>query len=495
MAKSRPWIAGRSRRVFLGLLALGFGGTAVGCSTADEPGDGPAEGPEEGGHEAAANGAQAVNDPAKPGAVVATVDVIVVGAGAAGLAVAERLQQAGRRVLVLEARDRVGGRVHTSRAWPDLPVDLGASWIQGSAGNPMTALAKRFGARTVATDEDAALVVDAGGRRLSDSRLADIYDGYEEVLEKAAAAAEDWDRDGSLAAAVAEAVKGLDLSAADRQALDWALDFAVAQEYAAGTKDLSAWYWDEDEALGGENLLLPDGYGLLLERVAASLDIRLGQAVTRIAHGPDGVRVSGPGGVFEADRVVVTLPLGVLKASAVTFDPPLPAGHRQAIARLGMGVLSKLWLRFDRVRWREEAHWLGALGPRPGEWTSFVNLAPQTGQPLILAFNAGDFGRRAEEMDEAKAVADCMASLRRILGPDLPDPLAWQRSAWSRDPWAHGSYSYRPPGASAKDHRLLATPVSERLLLAGEHCHARHPATVHGAWLSGLAAAEQVLEG
>lgn len=493
MAKSRPWIAGRSRRAFLGLLALGLGGTAVGCSPAEEPGDGPAGGPEEDGHADAANGAQAVNDPAKPGAVVATADVIVVGAGAAGLAAAQRLKQAGRRVLVLEARQRVGGRVHTSREWPELPVDMGASWIQGSAGNPMTAMAERFGARTVATDEESAMVVDADGRRLSERRLEAIYDGYEEVLEKAAAAAEDWDRDGTLADAVAEALEDLDLSVADRQALDWALDFAVSLEYAAAPKDLSAWYWDDDEGLGGENLLLPEGYGKLLERVAADLDIRLGQPVTRIEHGAGGVTVSGPGGVYRADQAVVTLPLGVLKAGAVAFDPPLPEGHRQAIGRLGMGVLSKLWLRFDRVRWGEQAHWLGALGPRPGEWTAFVNLAPQTGQPLILAFNAGDFGRRAEAMDEARAVADCMASLRRILGPDLPDPVAWQRSSWSADPWARGSYSYRPPGASAKDHALLATPASARLLLAGEHCHARYPATVHGAWLSGVAAAERIL--
>lgn len=434
-----------------------------------------------------------MSDPAKSGAVAATVDVIVVGAGAAGLAAAQRLERAGRRVLVLEARDRVGGRVHTSRAWPETPVDMGASWIQGSAGNPMTAMAEGLGARTVATDEESALVVDADGRRLSERRLEAIYDGYEEVLEKAAAAAEEWDRDASLARAVAEALEDLDLSAADRQALDWALDFAVSLEYAAAPKDLSAWYWDDDEGLGGENLLLPEGYGKLLERVAADLDIRLGQPVTRVEHGAGGVSVSGPGGVFRADQAVVTLPLGVLKAGAVTFDPPLPEGHQQAIGRLGMGVLSKLWLRFDRVRWSERAHWLGALGPRPGEWTAFVNLAPQTGQPLILAFNAGDFGRRAEEMDEGRAVADCMASLRRILGPDLPDPVAWQRSSWARDPWARGSYSYRPPGASAKDHALLATPASPRLLLAGEHCHEQYPATVHGAWLSGLAAAERLL--
>ncbi len=424
---------------------------------------------------------------------VPAVDVIVVGAGAAGLAAAQRLKQAGRRVLLLEARDRVGGRVHTSRAWPELPVDMGASWIQGSAGNPMTAMAERLGAHTVATDEEAAMVVDADGRRLSEGRLEAIYDGYEEVLERAAAAAEEWDRDASLDRAVAEALEGLDLSAADRQALDWALDFAVSLEYAAAPKDLSAWYWDDDEALGGENLLLPEGYGRLLERVAADLDVHLGQPVTRVEHESGGVTVSGPGGVFRADQAVVTLPLGVLKAGAVTFDPPLPEAHRQAIGHLGMGVLSKLWLRFDRVRWGERAHWLGALGPRPGEWTAFVNLAPQTGQPLILAFNAGDFGRRAEEMDEGRAVADCMASLRRILGPDLPDPVAWQRSSWGRDPWSRGSYSYRPPGASAKDHRLLATPAGPRLLLAGEHCHPQYPATVHGAWLSGLAAAERIL--
>lgn len=419
--------------------------------------------------------------------------VVVIGAGMAGLAAAATLRDAGRAVMVLEARDRIGGRVWTSNLWPGLPVDLGASWIHGVRGNPLTALADRLGAPRVETRYDRARVFGPTGAQI-DTDAAMGRAGA--LVDAARAAADDLDRDISLKDAVLASPGWANAAPDVRRMLRHWVNSTAEQEYAGDWSRLSAWYFDEAGEFPGGDVLFPGGYGQLAQGLARGLDIRLGQVVTGLAQGPDGVRVMlADGGVMQAGRVIVTLPLGVLQAGGVAFDPPLAPARQSAIGALGMGLLNKCWLRFDRIHWPRDVDWMQFVGPQDGVWAEWLSLARHMEVPVLLGFNAGAQAQAIEALDDRATVASAMAALRVMLGASLPDPVAAQVTRWSADPFARGAYSFHATGSRAATRRDLAgADWDGALVFAGEAASPDHPATVHGAYLSGQAAARAVLD-
>jgi monoamine oxidase len=418
--------------------------------------------------------------------------VIVVGAGFAGLAAARRLADAGFEVVVLEARDRIGGRVWTSRLWKDAPMDLGGSWIHGIDGNPLTAVADAAGARRVPTDEDSAILYRPGAE-VADEDFDARVEAMAALIETARESAGELDRDISLAAAVERRLRGRSLSAVDRQALDFWVSASIEHEYAADWGDLSAQNYDDDGGFDGPEVVFPEGYGALADHLASGLDIRLGQRVSLVDARGDGVEVRSSGGAFGADAAIVTVPLGVLKKGTIEFLPALPERQGLAIEALEMGVLNKAILRFPAAFWPEDADWLAFAGEERGRWAEFFSLLRPTGLPILMGFNAGAFGREIEAWSDAEIVQDAMDALRDMFGKRIPQPSAFQLSRWASDPFAYGSYSYLPPGATGETRALLAEPLSDKLVLAGEATSAEHSATVHGAYLSGLHAAAQLI--
>ncbi len=382
--------------------------------------------------------------------------------------------------------------------WTDrslgVPLDLGASWIHGVRSNPLTALADQLGARRIATDYDDHAIRDHTGRRLSAGERRAIARGLAEVLARVDADSERRDTDRDLAAAIAEVVADLEPSPRERELLAYAITGVIEHEYATAIADLSQFERDYGDAYGGGDVIFADGYDQLTRALADGLDVRTGHPVAAIAHAAGGVTVATARGAITADRAVVTLPLGVLKAGAVAFDPPLPRRKQAAIAALGVGVLDKLYLRFPRVFW-DDATLLGHVAPAgaAGQWAESLNLHALTGQPILLLFNAGAYAATLAAMTDDAIVAAAMAALRAMYGPDIPAPDAALLSRWGRDRFAGGSYSHLRPGATGADLDALAAPIDDRLYFAGEATHRHHPATVHGAYLSGLAAADAIV--
>jgi monoamine oxidase len=436
----------------------------------------------------ASPGAAATADPDTP------LDVIVVGAGMAGLAAARTLHNQGYRVVIVEARNRPGGRVWTSRAWPDSPLDMGASWIHGVRDNPISELADRFEVERIATDYDDVTLYDADGYEVDEDDVEELDEAYEELLAEVEAAGEELDEDRPLGDLFAEILAEWDLSAEEEAAVWYAVNLEIEQDFAADVDELSAWYWDEGDGFGGGDVIFPDGYDQIVNGLAQGLDIRLNHTVQQVIHDNGGVRVVTEQGEFTADYAVITLPLGVLQSGRVQFSPALPAGKQAAINRLGMGLLNKLYLRFPDVFWDEEGEWIGHIAGTKGEWAIFLNQYLYTGQPVLMAFHGGPAARRLEALSDTQTVAAAMTVLRTIFGDDIPEPDGWQISRWASDPLAGGSYSYRPPGSSGDDHDTLAEPVNGRLFFAGEATSADYNATVHGAYLSGLRAAGEIAD-
>jgi monoamine oxidase len=419
---------------------------------------------------------------------------IVIGAGVAGLAAARALTDAGQEVEVIEARSRIGGRVWTSRLWPDLPVDMGASWIHGTRGNPLTDLAERAGARTVVTSYDRSLTLDADGRSLDFDRVLAPAARLVETAQEAAAAA---DADVSLALAVegSSAWRRAD-SATRRRVRAW-VNSTIEHEYAGDWTEVSAQRFDEAEAFSGDDVLFPAGFDSIPTYLARGLSLRLGEAVTALAPLGAGVAVTlGSGEVLTADRAIITVPLGVLRAGRIHLAEALAPGRQAAIDSLGMGLLNKCWLRFDRVAWPDDVDWIGWLGPRDGHWAEWISLAGVTGAPVLAGFNAANAAHEIEALDDAATRDAAHQALRAMFGSDFPAPLDAQVTRWSRDALALGSYSFNAVGTGAASRQTLGgTDWDGRLVFAGEATSASHPGTVHGALLSGLEAASGVIEG
>jgi polyamine oxidase len=417
--------------------------------------------------------------------------VLVVGAGAAGLSAARQLTADGFATTVLEARDRIGGRAWTSDEL-GVPVDLGASWIHGTEGNPLTELAEAAGVEMVTTRLASFGTYDAG-RLLDPGTDSRLFEYYQAVLD--AASAGPADPNVSVAEAIAAAADSiaapdsLEPALAARY-LDWIVGLELGLNNATDPSDLAVKATDEDFDLDGRWVQLRQGYRALLDPVAAALDVRLGDPVEEIAADQDGVTVRTQRSSHLAGWAVVTLPLGVLKAGDVVFKPQLPDGHRQAIGRLGMGSFLKVAMRFPARTWPDDVDWFGGLGERT--FLEFDDLDRVTGEPILVAFAAGEAARTLEQGNDGPAIEAAVETAGRVLGQAVGEPSHAIVTRWGLDPFARGAYSYLAVGSSPADRAVLATPVHERVLLAGEAATLAWPATVHGAWRSGMTAAEEI---
>ncbi len=404
----------------------------------------------------------------------------------AGLTAARTLADAGKGVTVLEARERLGGRIWTHRI-DGLALDLGASWIHGITGNPLVDLARRADAATIPTDYNDALVFDAHGERNEAEATAD--DALAFVAERRPASG----ADVSVATLVDSYLSEAALSARGQQDVRFDLASSFENSYGADLDQISARYFDEGAAVTGGDVLFPSGYGQLIDFLARDLTVRTSALVSEIKHDNDGVTVLlTTGESLRADHVICTVPLGVLKAGTVRFNPTLPTGKQDAIARVGFGLLNKAVLVFDEAFWGDTT-WIGFSSDPLLTWIEWLNLEPVLGRPVLVGFAGGERGRRSEAQHEAAQLAEALADLRALYGDAVPEPRHAYLTRWGSDPYALGSYTFPALGATTDDLVTLAAPVG-RLHFAGEHTEREHASYVTGAYLSGIRAAREVLD-
>lgn len=418
-------------------------------------------------------------------------DILIIGAGIAGLAAARHLVENEFDVTILEGRDRIGGRIYTDRTL-DFTIDLGAAWIQGAEENPITELAEEFQAKIIPTEFENAQVYDTEGNPLTEQQLEQGESLYEEITNKAKAMGEDLDEDISVGEAIKRLLKHKNLQPKQKNLLQWYLNSEIILESAADLEDLSIWEWDEEDAFEGGDYLFPNGYDALVQGLAEDLDIRLNHQVSAVEYGEDGVWVETNQGNFEAEAALITLPLGVLKSNTVKFSPPLPKAKQAAINRLNMGVLNKIVLKFPEAFWSEDYDMIGYLSPQYDTFLEFLNFRRYTSAPVLVSLVAGQFARSLESLSEEEVAEQVMEQLREIHGDEIPEPEAVVKTHWATDPFSLGSYSIMPPGSTSRDRETLAESVADVLFFAGEATSSDYPATVHGAFLSGIQAAEEI---
>jgi polyamine oxidase len=441
-----------------------------------------------------------------PGGVAGPVErVVVVGAGISGLTVASALTRAGVECVVLEARDRIGGRLHTV----DLagsPVDLGGSWIHMPGGNPMSAFARqaRVSCRSADPMPEMAGFDRAEGRRLSDAETEAVLSLYDEVFPEAAGRlAAELGPDASAADGIEAFVAGAGLAPGPARRARQMLYGAIEAESAdLAERQSLRWMWNELEYQGNYFGDVPDGgYRRLVKAMAAGVDVRLGVPVTEVAISADGVRVqAADGSSEEGSHVVVTVPLGVLKRGALRFSPGLPPDRLAAIERLGFGRFEKVALRFEEPFWRAAGFPHLVIFPRdPGEWIVWVMGLDAFGAGPVLVFfvfhsDAGRImGTGRDDAGQDGAVRWALGLLGEAIGAPCPEPVEVAVTSWGTDPCTAGAYTHIPPEASPADADLLGEPVGGRLLFAGEHTQSARLAYADGAMTSGIREAKRLL--
>jgi len=403
-------------------------------------------------------------------------DVIVIGAGAAGLSAAAALRTAGVDAVVLEAAAYVGGRCVTDCTTFSVPFDRGGSWMHDASINPLARLAEQSGAELHKTPWVWSHV-QAKGHRLSDDQLAD-YRQYQDALWEAINAT-----DGTLPDVANRSVlpEGPWVESAKH----------VIGQMMGGDADVTSAQDVCNYADGEGDWLITGGLGAFIGRLHQHVPVRCKCSVSKIDTTGPRVRVTTPQGTLEAQYVIVTVSTGVLARETIEFVPPLPAQKRAAIDMVPNGLLNKVGIEFDPA-WTEAVE--GDMADYHSGDDDFCNiLFGFYGSALTTGFVAGSFADRLETEGPGAATAFCLEALRSMFGNDIGKSiLRTTETAWRGDPNTVGAYSFARPGA-ADSRKVLAAPIDESLHFAGEATMTHAYATVHGAYLSGKRAAQDVL--
>jgi hypothetical protein len=370
-------------------------------------------------------------------------------------------------------------------------MDLGASWIHGIEGNPLTEIASRIDARLAATSHDLQVVYGPTGEPLGQeglSRIEQARRNIEESLRKV----QQQGRDISVQAAIEEGLDWSGLSAEEQRDIDYIVSGVIEHEYAGGSKAESALWFDDLDEYTGADALLVDGYSGIVGHLARFVPLELGEVVRSVDWSGHRVEVITNQGRRSAERVIITLPLGVLKSGVVVFEPELPERKQKAIRTLGMEVLNKCILRFPRPFWPRDVDWLRHVPPRRGEWTQWLSMERVAGKPVLVAFHAAEKGRELEGWGDDQVISAAMETLRRIFGSGVPDPVGHLITRWGEDPFARGAYSFNAIGSVPTMRDDLAEALAGKLFFAGEATERHHYGTAHGAYYSGMRAAREI---
>ncbi|MCR9127015.1 MAG: FAD-dependent oxidoreductase [Rhodobacteraceae bacterium] len=407
-------------------------------------------------------------------------DVVIIGAGAAGLSAARALTKKGVSFVMVEAARRIGGRAYTESDSFGVPVDHGCSWISGANNNPFSNIGRAAGFDLVDHTSAPAHLFDLEGKPASDTEWA-AYERAWGAIDRAMARAGQAGRDVPAATVIPDMPYG-----ATVQSWMGAMDYGVDFDQLS-----TADYWNgaEDQP----SFLVRQGLGAVVAGMGDGLPVRLGTSVTAIDYSGPGVRVETTDGTIRAKACLVTVSVGVLAAGHIRFTPALPVWKQEAIADIPMGLLLKVPLLFDGARLGlEENAWVTYRVPEDSAGEACFFVAWPTGHPYVFGNIGGRFGWALSAEGPVAVVDYAMSQLVRLVGSDARKHfLRGLATDWAENPLTLGAYGAPRPGRSAA-RTDLGRALDRRVYFAGEATGGSVSALVNGAYLSGRVTAQKI---
>jgi len=423
--------------------------------------------------------------------------ILVVGAGISGLGAAKELHDSGYEVTVLEARNRIGGRIYTDRSL-GFPLERGANWIHSNKldSNRLMSLKEELGLKTNIT------VLSPMGFKLFDKegKVINLSEEDFEKIEfrigliayiasyiKPSATLEDGinflKRMGLLSfapnAVLQAIIQSVELGAAEDEENIPIGALVSEYEYMENAGD-------DEEVFGG--------FDQFTSHLSKNLDIRLNSPVSKITYSSDGVEVFANDKTYTPDVVVVTVPLGVLQKNLIEFVPDLPEKKKEAINNISWGSVNKVIFKFPYNFWGDVENFFIEREDRHA-FTTWLSNEVMVNEPVIYSFFSGEFSRNMEKETDDYIIEEAMKSLRVAYGDDIPEPEAYLITRWGMEPYILGSYS--APGHNQDDLKLrteLANPIQNKIFFAGEATSVLEYGFTHGALYTGLREAKKIKE-
>ncbi len=422
-----------------------------------------------------------------PPAKTIYADVIVIGAGASGLYCGFYLNLISKgsfSVLTLEGRDRIGGRVQTENV-EGIPLDMGANHIRWETftGN-LLYFTKSLPKLRAVTHDFGPLFSDTGKViPVTDS----TFDGFQQILSQIKFLSDLKSSDLSLEKHLLEQFP----SAMDDPVLQYCFNGYIGTQVGP-LSELSAKDWHSNEQQVGRYTVLPEGMINLFNHIIPGQDIQLNTIVRAISQDQHGVTIETNRGNFSAKWVICTVPLGVLKAGSVSFDPGLSQEKLEAINTIGVGYRNKIHLKFPKVFWPKSSGF-GFCTGAPETFFIVENTQLHHGHGVLSAHASGNFAQQIEELSQEQVTNLILKQLRDAFGKEIPDPEWVKISKWSNDPFSLGAFSYPGVGTTEAIWEALAKPEG-RIFFAGEHCFPSYRGTIPGAVISARFAYSEILK-
>ncbi|KAK4490443.1 hypothetical protein RD792_001120 [Penstemon davidsonii] len=394
------------------------------------------------------------------------------------------------------------------------------SWLHGVCNeNPLSTIIRRLGLTLYRTSGDDSILYDhdlesyalydINGRQVSQSTVIEAGDVFKKILEETDKVRNQQNNDISVKEAISIVLdRNPDLRQRGlaHEVLQWYICRMEAW-FAADADMISLKAWDQasfciflekdffkdvtlhtEKVLSGGHGLMVQGYDPVIKALSRDIDIRLNHRVKRVINGFNKVVITVEDGTnFVADAAIITVPLGILKANLIEFEPKLPEWKQSAISDLGVGNENKIALKFDHVFW-PNVEFLGIVAPTSYSCGYFLNLHKATGHPVLVYMAAGALAYDLEKLSDEAAANFVMLQLKRMF-PDATEPVQYLVSHWGTDPNILGCYSYDAVGNSEDIYDRLRASVGN-LFFGGEAVSVDHQGSVHGAYSAGIMAAE-----
>ena len=423
--------------------------------------------------------------------------ILIVGAGISGIACAKKLQEKGEKVIVLEARSSIGGRINSKKI--DLEIfDLGASWIHGIEDNPIWDISQKNNIETTIFNYDQSRYFHENGKLFSEKEVQEFefyIDKIQKILHQT--------QKISALDAIQEIILSLSytdttFSVKTLQKLLLSFFERIANDpYATDLDLLSAHYQKYEGYFQGDEVVFPKGYTQIIEIISKNIEIQLNINIKKIIDQKDYVQlIDSNDNVYFGSHVVVTVPLGVLKENCIEFHPPLSPDYIHSIREIGFGSFNKVFFELEQplpFRLKNSTEIMSDFYWNDTDCFNILDLSKIYQKPIYLMLFGGNKSNFIDNSTDEDISDFVFSSLQRQFDGIEPKPKKFIVTRWGVDPFSFGSFSFPSLKHSHDLVKILQKPIGERIFFAGEHCNLKYGGTVHGAYLSGCEVAEKIL--